>query len=80
MCMIGLTAAQRFFSDLCLCLDMDVKDVTKGSWIWPKLIKLKPTAYLILIFNDHTGVDTFSFFDDMLQVGRFIKMTGEHGI
>ncbi|CAH2066003.1 unnamed protein product [Thlaspi arvense] len=77
--MIGLTAAQRFFSNLCLWLDMDVKDVAKGSWIWPKHIKLRPTAYPVLIFNVHIGVDTF-FFDDMLQVGKFIKMTGEHGI
>ncbi|CAH2065997.1 unnamed protein product [Thlaspi arvense] len=58
----------------------DVKDVAKGSWIWPKLIKLRPNAYLVLIFNVHIGVDTFFLFDDMLQVGKLINMTGEHGI
>lgn len=54
----------------------DVRDETKGSWIWWKLLKLRPLAYSFLRCEVRDGANTHFWFDNWLDRGRLIDITG----
>lgn len=51
----------------------------KGSWMWRKLLKLRPLAYQFIRFEINDGQKAFFWFDDWLQMGRLIDITGAVG-
>lgn len=57
----------------------DVRDDTKGSWIWRKLLKMRPLAYQFFRFEIGNGRKAFFWFDDWLRVGKLIDITGAVG-
>ena len=57
----------------------DVRDDTKGSWIWRKLLKLRDIAYDFLKMEVRNGDTTFFWFDDWMGMGRLIDITGAIG-
>lgn len=52
----------------------------KGSWVWRKLLKLRPIAYECIRFEVRNGVTVHFWFDNWLEMGRLIDITGELGI
>ena len=54
----------------------DVQDDTKGSWIWRKLLKLRPLAYSFFRCEVRDGATTHLWFDNWLDRGRLIDITG----
>ena len=57
----------------------DVRDDTKGSWIWRKLLKLRDVAYEFLRFDIQDGNNCHFWFDDWLGQGKLIDITGPTG-
>ncbi|XP_048592235.1 uncharacterized protein LOC125576362 [Brassica napus] len=57
----------------------DVRDTQKGSWMWRKLLKLRDTAYNFLKFEVKDGKSTYFWFDNWLDKGRLIDITGAAG-
>ena len=56
-----------------------MRDDTKGSWIWRKLLKLRDLAYDFLKMEVRNGDTTFFWFDDWMGMGRLIDVTGAIG-
>ncbi|XP_013718782.2 uncharacterized protein LOC106422538 [Brassica napus] len=52
----------------------------KGSWVWRKLLKHRPIAYECIRFEVRNGVTVHFWFDNWLEIGRLIDITGELGI
>ena len=57
----------------------DVRDTQKGSWMWRKLLKLRAVAYDFLRFEVGDGRSTYFWFDNWLNRGRLIDVTGASG-
>ncbi|XP_048605414.1 uncharacterized protein LOC125582968 [Brassica napus] len=57
----------------------DIKEDNKGSWMWRKILKLRPLAYQFIRFEARDGNTAFFWFDDWLQMGRLIDITGPVG-
>lgn len=57
----------------------EVKENGKGSWIWRKLLKLRPLVYEFLRFEVNDGHSAFFWFDDWLGIGKLIDITGDVG-
>ncbi|XP_013628130.1 PREDICTED: uncharacterized protein LOC106334389 [Brassica oleracea var. oleracea] len=51
----------------------------RGSWMWPKLLKLRPLVYEFMRFEVNDGRTAFFWFDDWLRMGRLIDITGNVG-
>ena len=58
----------------------DVRDESKGSSIWRKLLKLRDLAYKFLRVDIKDGKTCHFWFDDWLGKGRLINVTGPAGI
>lgn len=50
-----------------------------GSWMWKKLLKLRPLAMQLSKMEVHSGALTFFWFDKWSQLGVLINMIGERG-
>lgn len=57
----------------------DIRDDSKGSWIWRKLLKLRPLAYSFMRWEVRDGATTHFWFDNWLDKGRLIDITGAVG-
>lgn len=57
----------------------DAKE-NKGSWIWRKLLKLRPLAYEFIRYEVKDGKSIFFWFDNWLQTGKLLSLTGDLGI
>ena len=57
----------------------NVKENQRGSWMWRKLLKLRPLVYQFLRVEVNDGRTTFFWFDDWLQMERLIDITGDIG-
>ena len=57
----------------------DVRDDSKGSWIWRKFLKLRDVAYNYLKVNIRDGTSCHFWFDDWLGKGRLIDITRAAG-
>ncbi|XP_018465971.2 uncharacterized protein LOC108837423 [Raphanus sativus] len=57
----------------------DVKETAKGSWLWRKLLKLRPLAASFLRTEIQNGESSYFWTDDWLGTGRLIDETGELG-
>lgn len=57
----------------------DVKEDGKSSWIWRKILKLRPLAYQFIRVEVKDGRTTFFWFDNWLQMGKLIEITGVVG-
>lgn len=57
----------------------DVKATTLGSWIWKKILKLLPIAYVFLRVELGNGRDIHFWTDDWLKKGKLIDITGSLG-
>lgn len=57
----------------------DVRDDAKESWIWRKLLQMKPLAYQFLQLEIGNGRKAFFWFDDWLHVGKLMDITGAVG-
>lgn len=53
----------------------EVKDSNKGSWLWRKLLKLKPMGNVFLRFDAQNGESTYFWLDNWLGTGRLIDKT-----
>ena len=51
----------------------------KGSWVWPKLLKLRPIAYECIRYEVRDG-KSFFWFDNWFNMGKLLNITGELGI
>ena len=58
----------------------DAKDSNKGSWLWRKLLKLRPEASKFMKIDVRSGESTFFWFNDWLGAGSIIDDTGELGL
>lgn len=56
----------------------DVRDDTKDSWIWRKLLKLCDLSYQFLRFDVKDG-KLVQFWFDWMEAGRLIDITGAVG-
>lgn len=52
---------------------------SRGSWIWKKLLKLRPLALGFLCVKVRDGASTSFWFDNWLDIGRPIDIAGEQG-
>lgn len=57
----------------------DVKGDAKGSWMWRKLLKLRPLVYQFVWMEVKDGRTAFLWFDNWLQLGKLIDITGAIG-
>ena len=57
----------------------DVKEGMKGSWIWRKLLQLRPLAYSFLKMEVRDGNAAYFWFDNWLGMGRLIDITKNIG-
>ncbi|XP_056843253.1 uncharacterized protein LOC130495769 [Raphanus sativus] len=57
----------------------DVRDDTKGSWMWRKLLKLRDMAYEFMRVEVRDGATTHFWFDNWMGVGKLIDATGAIG-
>lgn len=57
----------------------DVKDTGLGSWVWRKLLKLKPLAKHFIRMDIHDGRSVRFWTDLCHPQGRLIEITGEIG-
>ncbi|VVB08444.1 unnamed protein product [Arabis nemorensis] len=55
----------------------DIAASNRGSWIWKKLLKLRPLAATFIQHEIQSGKDTFFWFDDWLGIGPLIRITGD---
>lgn len=56
----------------------DVKD-NRGSWVWRKLLNLRPIAYECLSFDIRDGKSVSFWFDNWLGNGKILDLTGALG-
>ena len=54
----------------------DIGEDGKGSWIWRKLLKLRPLAYQFIRYQVNDGHTAFFWFNDWLQMGKLMDITG----
>ena len=57
----------------------DVRDDSKGSWIWRKLLKLRDVVYQFLRVEVKNGRSCHFWFDNWMGKGRLIDVTGAVG-
>lgn len=57
----------------------EIKEDGKSSWIWRKLLKLRSQVYPFIRYEINDEKTAFFWFDDWLQQGRLIDITGEIG-
>lgn len=57
----------------------DVRDVSQGSWIWRKLLKLREVAYQFIRIDVKDGRSCHFWFDNWTGMGRLIDITGAVG-
>lgn len=50
-----------------------------GSWMWKKLLHLRPFAAQLTKMEVDSGSTTSFWFDNWSQLGRLIEITGERG-
>ena len=55
----------------------DVRDTSAGSWVWRKLLKLRPLAKTFLRMEIRNGRRVKFWFDLWQPLGRMIDITGE---
>lgn len=58
----------------------DVKIRSAGSWVWNKLLKLRPLAQRFLRMEIHNGKSVRFWSDLWHPLGRLIEVIGERGI
>lgn len=58
----------------------DAKDTNKGSWLWPKLLHLRPEVSRFFRSELRNGGSTFFWFDNWLGSGSIIEATGDLGL
>lgn len=51
----------------------------RGSWMWKKLLKLRPLASSLSRVEINSGSNSSFWFDVWSQIGRIIDLTGERG-
>ena len=56
-----------------------MRDDSKGSWIWRKLLKLRDLAYEFMKVEVRNGETTYFWFDNWMGSGRLIDVTGAIG-
>lgn len=54
----------------------DVRDTSVGSWVWRKLLKLRPLAKTFLRMDIHNGRNVKFWFDLWDPIGRMIDWRG----
>ncbi|CAN7019388.1 unnamed protein product, partial [Brassica oleracea var. botrytis] len=52
----------------------------KGSWVWRKLLKLRPIAYDCIRYEIRNGEAVYFWFDNWLEMGKLLDITGMLGI
>lgn len=57
----------------------EVKENGRGSWVWRKLLKLRPLVYQFIRFEVNDDHTTYFWFDDWLKMGKLIDITGDVG-
>lgn len=57
----------------------EVKETNKGSWLWRKLLKLRPLVSGFIRSAIGNGEATYFWLDDWLGSGRQIEETGDMG-
>lgn len=57
----------------------NIRDDSKGSWIWRKLLKLRDLAYQFIRVEVGNGSQAFFWHDDWLGIGKLIDITGATG-
>lgn len=50
-----------------------------GSWMWKKLLKLRPLAYQLTQVDIQSGSNTYFWWDNWSSLGKLIELTGEGG-
>ena len=50
-----------------------------GSWMWKKLLKLRPLAYQFIQVEINSGATTSFWLDNWSPLGKLIDLTGEGG-
>lgn len=58
----------------------DVRDASAGSWVWRKLLNLRPLAKNFIRMAIHNGSNIRFWTDIWHPLGRIIELTGEVGI
>lgn len=54
----------------------DIKSGVLGSWIWRKLLKLRPLVYNFIHYEVRNGQVAFFWFDDWLNQGKLVDIVG----
>ena len=57
----------------------ELKEDGKGSWMWRKFLKLRAQVYQFIRYEVYDGKTAFFWFDDWLQQGKLIDITGAAG-
>lgn len=57
----------------------DAREGTAGSWVWRKLLQLRPLAKKFIRMAVHNGSTTKFWTDIWHPLGRLIEVMGEHG-
>lgn len=52
---------------------------TSGSWLWRRLMKLRPIARPFLVCRVHTGLEALFWHDDWTGLGPLIDISGANG-
>lgn len=57
----------------------DVRETAKGSWVWRKLLKLRPLAAQFIRMQVRNGINISLCSDYWLPQGRLIDLIGPNG-
>ena len=57
----------------------DISESTKGSWVWQKLLRLRPLVSQFIRVQVNNGQTTFFWLDQWLLLGRLIDIVGDSG-
>ncbi|XP_024005015.1 uncharacterized protein LOC112082148 [Eutrema salsugineum] len=64
---------------LCHSLFWEIPEGSRGSWIWRKLLKLRPIAAPFIRHIIGNGESTLFWFDNWLNIGGLIDIIGDAG-
>lgn len=57
----------------------DVRENSRGSWIWRKLLRLRGVAYQFMRHEVRNGESTYFWTDNWMKVWKLIDITGVQG-